>query len=64
MASRYLRKFPIPNTVPDLFYNFAKEILSYQPEDIVEFGFLYLQAMENVSLLSNLNREKDLNMEA
>jgi hypothetical protein len=48
MASRYLKKFPIPIAFPELFYNFAKEILRDQPGDLIEYGYLYFKAMESV----------------
>ena len=48
MASKYLQKFPIPNGFPQILHDFTKEILRDQPRDIIEFGYMYFKALEQV----------------
>ena len=48
MASKYLQKFPIPGTLPEMLHDFAMEVLRSQPKDIHDFGAQYFRAMENV----------------
>ena len=52
MASKYLQKFPIPGSFPDLLHDFAREVLRDQPEDIYAYGAAYFKALEEVSLSS------------
>jgi hypothetical protein len=47
MASKYLRKFSVPESFSDILENFSREILREQPTDIIEFGALYFKAKEN-----------------
>jgi len=54
MASKYLQKYPIPGTFPELLHDFAREVLRDQPENIYEYGALYFAALEEVSLFSLL----------
>jgi len=49
MASKYLQKYPIPGSFPDLLHDFAREVLRDQPEDIYDFGAEYFRAIEEVS---------------
>ena len=46
MASKYLQKFPIPQSFNDILYEFSREILREQPIDIIEFGAAYFKAKE------------------
>ena len=46
MASKYLQKFPIPQTFQEILYEFSREILREQPIDIIEFGAAYFKAKE------------------
>ncbi len=51
MASKYLQKFPVPNGFPQVLHDFAKEILRDQPKDIIEYGYMYFKALEEVTFL-------------
>ena len=62
MASKYLQKFPIPGSFPDLLHDFAREVLRDQPEDIYEFGAAYFKAMEDVSSPTRLNEFRALSL--
>lgn len=46
MASKYIQKFPIPNGFPEILNDFSKEILRYQPENIIEFSALYFKCLQ------------------
>lgn len=54
MASKYLQKFPVPQEFPDVLHDFAREILRDQPEDILEYGFLYFKAIDEVFTEANI----------
>jgi hypothetical protein len=46
MASKYLKKFPVPKNFETILYDFAKEVLRNQPKDIIDFGIEYFKALE------------------
>jgi len=48
MASRYLQIFPVPTDFPQILHDFAREVLRNQPKDIIDFGYLYFKALEEV----------------
>lgn len=47
MASKYLKKFPVPKNFETILYDFAKEILRNKPKDIIDFGIEYFKALES-----------------
>jgi len=51
MASKYRRKFEMPQGFYQLLEDYSREVLRNQPADIVEFSYLYFQALENVRVL-------------
>ena len=46
MASKYIKKFKVPNHFEDILSDFAKEILRNQPKDIIDFGIEYFKGLE------------------
>ena len=48
MASKYLQKFPVPDNFYEILHDFAREVIRDQPEDIIEYGSLYFDALEQV----------------
>jgi hypothetical protein len=48
MASKYLPKYPVPQGFPEMLHDFAREVLREQPENILEFGWLYFKSKEQV----------------
>ena len=46
MASKYLKKFPVPQKFNEILHDFAREILRNQPEDIIDFGHEYFIAKD------------------
>ena len=46
MASKYLKKFPVPKNFETILYDFAKEVLRNKPKDIIDFGIEYFKALE------------------
>ena len=52
MASKYLKRHPIPPNFADVLSDFTKEILREQPENILEFAVKYFKAKEqNIPLV-------------
>ncbi len=49
MASKYIQKFPIPGSFPDILHDFVREVLRDQPENIYEYGAAYFTALDEVS---------------
>ena len=47
MASKYLKRFQVPNEFENILSDFAKEILRNQPKDIIQFGIEYFRGLEN-----------------
>lgn len=48
MASKYLQKFPVPDNFYEILHDFSREVIRDQPEDIIEYGSLYFDALEQV----------------
>lgn len=46
MASKYLQSYPIPSDFAEILSNFAREVLRDQPEDIIEYGAQYFEALQ------------------
>ena len=46
MASKYIKKFKVPNNFENILSDFAKEILRNQPKDIIDFGIEYFKGLE------------------
>ena len=46
MASKYLKRFQVPNNFENILSDFAKEILRNQPKDIIQFGIEYFKGLE------------------
>ena len=49
MASKYRKKFNMPENFSGLLEDYTREVLRDQPQDIVEFSYLFFKAMEEVS---------------
>ena len=47
MASKYLKRFQVPNNFENILSDFAKEILRNQPKDIIDFGIEYFKGLES-----------------
>ncbi len=48
MASKYRKKFELPEGFYDVLENYSREVLRDQPLDIIEFSYLYFKALEEV----------------
>lgn len=46
MASKYIKKFKVPQNFETILNDFAKEVLRIQPKDIIDFGYEYFKAKE------------------
>ena len=46
MASKYIKRFKVPNNFENILSDFAKEILRNQPKDIIQFGIEYFKGLE------------------
>ena len=47
MSSKYSNKYPIPEKFPQILHDFAKEVIRFQPKDIIDFSFHYFFNLEN-----------------
>ena len=54
MASRYRKKFALPEDFMEILEAYSKEVLRDQPMDIVEFSYLYFKALEEVSRFASI----------
>ena len=49
MASKYRKKFELPEGFYEILESYSREVLRDQPLDIVEFSYMYFKALEEVS---------------
>ena len=70
MTSKNSNQFPIPEGFPEILHDFAKEVVRYKPEDILDFSIQYFYSLENVIPLnfipgnsSNIKNEERENLE-
>lgn len=49
MASKYRKKFTLPDGFYQILEDYSKEVLRDQPRDILEFSYLYFKHLEEVS---------------
>ena len=56
MASKYIKKFKVPNNFEDILSDFAKEILRNQPKNIIDFGIEYFKGLETNAKFDYKNR--------
>lgn len=49
MASKYRKKFTMPEGFYQVLEDYSREVLRDQPRDIIEFSYLYFKALEEVS---------------
>ena len=49
MASKYRQKYELPQGFYNVLEDYSREVLRDQPQDILEFSYMYFKAMEEVS---------------
>ena len=49
MASKYRKKFALPEEFYPILEAYTREVLRDQPVDILEFSYLYFKSLEEVS---------------
>lgn len=49
MASKYRKKFSLPEEFYPILEAYSREVLRDQPLDIIEYSYLYFKHMEEVS---------------
>ena len=49
MASKYRKKYALPENFYTVIEDYSREVLRDQPMDVVEFSYLYFKAIEEVS---------------
>ena len=49
MASKYRKKFSLPENFYPILEDYSREVLRDQPMEIIEFCYLYFIAMEEVN---------------
>ena len=50
MASKYRKKFSLPEEFYQILEAYSREVLRDQPLDILEYSYLYFKALEEVRL--------------
>lgn len=50
MASKYRKKFTLPDGCYQILEDYAREVLRDQPKDIYEFSYLYFKALDEVRI--------------
>lgn len=60
MASKYIQKFPVPETFPEILHDLAKEILRNQPADILDFSALYFKCLQEGTVLDYANKGQNI----
>ena len=70
MTSRNSNLFPIPEGFQEILHDYAKEVVRYKPEDILDFSIQYFYSLENAIPLnfipgnsSNIKNEERENLE-
>lgn len=51
MASKYRKKFALPDGFYQVLEDYSREVLRDQPKDILEFSYLYFKHLEEVRIL-------------
>ena len=51
MASKYRKKFEMPDGFYNILENYTREVLRDQPIDILEYSYLYFKHLDEVLLL-------------
>ena len=51
MASKYRKKYTLPENFYNVLEDYSREVLRDQPVDILEFSYLYFKAIEEVSTI-------------
>jgi len=51
MASKYRKKFSLPDEFYPILEAYSREVLRDQPLDIIEYSYLYFKHLEEVSCL-------------
>ena len=49
MTSKYRKKCQLPDGFYQVLEDYSREVLRDQPQDILEFSYLYFKAIEEVS---------------
>ena len=49
MASKYRKKFKLPDQFYAVLEDYSREVLRDQPQDIAEYSYLYFKEYEEVS---------------
>ena len=47
MASKFVQKYPIPASFPELLSDFTRAVLRDQPENIYEYGAQFFAALDD-----------------
>ena len=64
MASKHLKIFPIPVSFKEIWHDFAKEVLRFQPVDIIDFGHEYFKAFDEGLEFQYLGEVKNKELQA
>ena len=65
MSSKYAKKYKIPDDLEGIVVGFTREVLRYQPQDILEFAIEYFKGLEENQNLNDSHKKEEnyLNVE-
>jgi hypothetical protein len=65
MSSKYAKKYKIPDELEGIVVRFTREVLRYQPQDILEFAIEYFKGLEENQNLNDSHKKEEnyLNVE-
>jgi hypothetical protein len=59
MSSKYAKKYKIPDELESIVVRFTREVLRYQPQDILEFAIEYFKGLEENQKLNDFHKKEE-----
>ena len=59
MSSKYAKKYKIPEDLEGIVVRFTREVLRYQPQDILEFAIEYFKGLEENQKLNYSHKKEE-----
>ena len=59
MSSKYAKKYKIPDELEGIVDRFAREVLRYQPQDILQFAIDYFKGLEENQNMNDFHKKEE-----
>ena len=59
MSSKYAKNYKIPEDLEGIVVRFTREVLRYQPQDILEFAIGYFKGLEENQKMNDSHKQKE-----